>query len=91
MSRSAEGSRRDGNHNSTVIDTGRRSAGLRAHCAACGRVSGPYWWRWRVYRIDFPEAGDNPEVAVYCQSCADRRFGLPRRRPLADPPPAPRS
>jgi hypothetical protein len=91
MSRSAEGSRRDGNHNSTVIDTGRRSAGLRAHCAACGRVSGPYWWRWRVYRIDFPEAGDNPEVAVYCQSCADRRFGLPRRRPLVDRRRAPRS
>jgi hypothetical protein len=59
--------------------------GRAARAVRCvRRVSGPYWWRWRVYRLDFPEAGDDPEVAVYCQSCADRRFGLPRRRPLVD-------
>jgi len=71
-------------HDQIVIFAGRQSAQPLANCSACGRVSGPYWWRWRAYRLDDPEFGDLPRVAIYCQSCADRKFGPPRRRPLVE-------
>jgi hypothetical protein len=71
-------------HDQMVIFAGRQSAHPLANCSVCGRVSGPYWWRWRAYRIEDPEFGDLPRVAVYCQSCADRKFGAPLRRPLVE-------
>jgi hypothetical protein len=67
-------------HDPTVITVRRQPA----ECARCGRVSGPYWWRWRAYRLDRPGAGEEPELAIYCQTCANRTFGLPRRRPLVE-------
>jgi hypothetical protein len=69
-------------HDQWVIFAGRTHP--LASCSTCGRVSGPYWWRWRAYRLDDPEFGDLPRVAIYCQSCADRKFGPPRRRPLVE-------
>lgn len=71
-------------HDQVVIFAGRQPAQPLASCSACGRVSRPYWWRWRAYRIDDPEFGDVQRVAVYCQSCADHKFGSPRRRPLVE-------
>jgi hypothetical protein len=47
-------------------------------------VSGPYWIRWRAVRIDEPDTRDEPEIAIYCPSCAEREFGRPRQRPLAE-------
>ena len=55
-----------------------------AECVECGRLSGPYWIRWRAYRVDDPELEEAPEIAFYCASCADREFGPPRRRPLEE-------
>jgi hypothetical protein len=78
-------------HDQTVIYAGRQSEQPPASCSACGRVSGPYWWRWRAYRLDDPEFGDLSRVAVYCQSCADRKFGPPRRRPLVERRKTPRT
>ncbi len=77
-------------HDQAVIFAGRHSAHPLANCSTCGRVSGPYWWRWRAYRLDDPEFGDLPRLAIYCQSCADRKFGRPRRRPLVERRKAPR-
>jgi len=73
-----------------VIFAGRQSAHPLASCSECGRISGPYWWRWRAHRIDDPELDDEPRVAIYCQSCADLRFGPPRRRPLVERRKSPR-
>jgi len=50
----------------------------------CGRVSGPYWIRWRGCRIDSPELEEPPEIAMYCPACARREFGPPRHRPLEE-------
>ena len=49
-----------------------------------GRVSGPYWIRWRACRIDSPELEEQPEIAMYCPACARRQFGLPRHCPLEE-------
>jgi hypothetical protein len=78
-------------HDQTVIYAGRQPAQPLANCSTCGRISGPYWWRWRAYRFDDPEFGDLPRLAIYCQSCADRKFGPPRRRPLVERRKAPRT
>src|SRR5689334_25406445 len=55
-------------HDPTVVTVRRQPA----ECARCGRVSGPYWWRWRAYRLERPGAGEEPELAIYCQTCANR-------------------
>ena len=90
VSRSADGSGAKVTHDQTVIFAGRQPAQPLTNCSTCGRVSGPYWWRWRAYRLDDPEFGELPRVAIYCQSCADRKFGAPRRRPLVERRKAPR-
>lgn len=53
-----------------------------AQCVECGRISGPYWMRWRALRIEEPESGEEPQLALYCAACAESEFGPPRRRPL---------
>lgn len=67
-----------------VIYTGRQPAEQFATCVECGRVSGPYWIRWRAFRIAEPDTGDEPEIALYCPACAERELGPRRRRPLVD-------
>jgi hypothetical protein len=46
------------------------------HCAECNSSSGLYWQGWRAYRIDDPEIGEAPALALYCQGCVEREFGL---------------
>jgi hypothetical protein len=67
-----------------VIYGGRQSAQSFVQCVECGRISGPYWIRWRAYRTDGPDGDAQPEVTIYCPGCADREFGPPRRRPLVE-------
>jgi hypothetical protein len=71
---------RRANHDLTVISVRRKPA----ECVGCGRISGPYWWRWRAYTVDAPEPGGAPGLAIYCQTCANRTFGMPRRRALPE-------
>jgi hypothetical protein len=73
-----------------VIFAGRQSAQPLASCNGCGRISGPYWWRWRAYSIEDAEFGELPRIAIYCQSCADAKFGPPRRRALVERRKSPR-
>jgi hypothetical protein len=40
--------------------------------------------RWRACRIDLPDSGEEPQIALYCPGCAEREFGPPRRRPLLE-------
>lgn len=77
-------SRGDIEHVPAVIFSGRQPELRFAECVECGRVSGPYWIRWRACRVDEPETDDVPEIALYCPACAQREFGLPRRRPLLE-------
>ena len=84
MSRSADWPAGQIAHDATVIFAGRQPAQPFAKCVECGRISGPYWMRWRACRIDLPETGEEPQIALYCPGCADREFGPPRRRPLVD-------
>jgi hypothetical protein len=67
-----------------VIYGGRQPAQPFATCVECGRISGPYWIGWRACRIDEPDSGEGPEIALFCPACADREFGTPRRRPLVE-------
>jgi predicted RNA-binding Zn-ribbon protein involved in translation (DUF1610 family) len=67
-----------------VIFAGGQPEQRFARCVECRRISGPYWIRWRAVRIDEPETAEEPEIALYCPSCAEREFGRPRRRPLAE-------
>jgi hypothetical protein len=71
-------------HDPAVIFAERQPEQLFARCVECRRVSGPFWIHWRAVRIEEPGADDAPEIALYCPSCAEREFGAPRRRPLAD-------
>lgn len=65
-----------------IWNGGETRAARLAKCTECGQISGVYWVRWRVYRVDDPETGSAPEIALYCPKCADREFGPPRRRPM---------
>jgi hypothetical protein len=48
-------------------------------CQECPRVSGEDARGWRLYRVDEPGEVDEPELAAYCASCAEREFGaVPR-------------
>jgi hypothetical protein len=67
-----------------VIFSGRQPAQPLATCVECGRISGPYWIRWRACHIDEPDTDDEPEIALYCPACAERALGPPRRRPLVE-------
>lgn len=84
MSRSADWPAGRIAHDANVIFAGRQPAQPFAKCVECGRISGPYWMRWRACRIDLPETGEEPQIALYCPGCADREFGPVRRRPLVD-------
>jgi hypothetical protein len=68
----------------TVIFTGRQPAQPFAECVECGRISGPYWIRWRACRVDEPDTNEEPEIALYCPACAEREFGPSRRRSLGE-------
>jgi hypothetical protein len=68
----------------TMIDGHGATHTRIAQCIECRRVSGILWTRWRAYRVDDPDTGAPPEIALYCPSCALREFGPPRRRPLID-------
>ena len=59
--------------------TGRRrdeSAELLV-CVECDAVSNERAWGWRAYRMDDPEQGNFPALALYCPTCAEREFGGP--------------
>jgi hypothetical protein len=55
-----------------------------AQCVECGRISGPYWMRWRACRNDDPDGREEPQIALYCAACAESEFGPPRRRPFEE-------
>jgi hypothetical protein len=42
-------------------------------CVECGERAADRACGWRAYRVDFDE-GDEPELAFYCQACAEREF-----------------
>jgi hypothetical protein len=46
-------------------------------CVECGSLSGRDARRWRSYRIDDPTEDEEPALAFYCPSCAEREFGTP--------------
>jgi hypothetical protein len=61
-------------------DTGERDVkgGLvpaRLCCVECGVISDAAALRWRSYRIDDPSEDEEPALAFYCPSCAEREFG----------------
>lgn len=71
---------REGMGEGELIWSGREPRMARlAKCIECGQVSGPLWMSWRAYRVEDPESGGEPEIALYCPVCAKREFG-PRRR-----------
>jgi hypothetical protein len=49
----------------------------------CPRLSGEEAKGWRLYRVDDPEEDEEPELAAYCRSCAEREFGPARVRERA--------
>jgi hypothetical protein len=48
---------------------------LPLECVECRAVSDATAWRWRSYRIDDPTEDEEPALAFYCPSCAEREFG----------------
>jgi hypothetical protein len=44
-------------------------------CVECGATSDAAARSWRGYRIDEPCEDEEPALAFYCPSCAEREFG----------------
>jgi hypothetical protein len=49
------------------------------NCAECGRSSDSLWIGWGAYRVEDPEAGEPPELALFCPFCISRELDRSRR------------
>ena len=47
----------------------------RLRCVECGATSDASARHWRGYRTDEPYEDEEPTLAFYCPSCAEREFG----------------
>ena len=43
-------------------------------CAECDAEAHENAEGWRLYRADVPDEDEEPELAAYCPSCAQREF-----------------
>jgi hypothetical protein len=72
---------RSGSHSYRVGDaahtdgTANRFVPVPLECVECHAVSDASAWRWRGYRTDDPTEHEEPALAFYCPSCAEREFG----------------
>ena len=46
-------------------------------CVECSMPSDEHAWGWRGYRMEDPDRHEQPALAFYCPTCAEREFEGP--------------
>ena len=57
--------------------SGLLSTAVELRCIECNSFASSSALGWRAYVVEDPEGDDDPEVAIYCPTCAQEQFGSP--------------